>query len=80
MGSPKGYAAAAEGEMTLYNAQGRLVRRLALRCQRGENSFPFDGKSESGSALAPGVYFLRMRVGHADLGAVKLVLLGHGQR
>ena len=73
-------AAAADGEMTLYNAQGRLVRRLALRCQRGKNSFPFDGKSESGSALAPGVYFLRMRVGHEDLGVVKLVMLGHGQR
>ena len=68
-------AASAPGEMTLYDAQGRQVRRVDIQCRMGENTIPFDGMSESGSPLARGIYFLRVKVGQQELGKMKIVLL-----
>jgi hypothetical protein len=73
-------AAEAAGELTVYDAQGRLARRIEVRCKRGENTFPFDGMGDSGSPLAAGVYFVRMAVAGRELGTVKMVLLGDGLR
>jgi hypothetical protein len=70
----------AEGELAVYDAQGRLARRIEVRCKKGENTFPFDGKGSSGSPLAAGVYFVRMTIADRDLGTVKMVLLGEGRR
>jgi hypothetical protein len=68
-------AASAAGEMTLYDAQGRQVRRIDIQCRMGENTIPFDGKDDAGASLARGVYFMRVKVGRQDLGKLKIVLL-----
>jgi hypothetical protein len=73
-------ASESEGELILYNAQGRTVRRLELRCRKGENTIPFDGLDEEGSGLASGIYFLRLAVGQQDLGTMKVVLTGLDRR
>ncbi len=79
--SPAGFrvrfssAADAAGEMTLYDPQGRRVRRIEMHCRMGENTVAFDGKSDSGSPLGRGVYFLSVRVGSHELGKLKIVLL-----
>jgi hypothetical protein len=79
--SPAGFrvrfssAADAMGEMTLYDPQGRRVRRIEIHCRMGENTVAFDGKSDSGSSLGRGVYFLNVKVGTRDLGKMKIVLL-----
>jgi hypothetical protein len=67
-------SAQATGELTLYDTQGRLVRRVEASCRQGENIVPFDGRSDSGDPLARGVYFLRVRVGEKDLGKMKIVM------
>ncbi len=68
-------ARAGEGTIAVYDIQGRCVRRMAMRCAQGENTVPFDGRTDSGAPLAPGVYFVRVHVGDEDLGQVKLVIL-----
>jgi hypothetical protein len=67
-------SAQAEGELTLFDTQGRLVRRIETTCRQGENVVPFDGRNDSGEPLARGVYFLRVRVGERDLGKMKIVM------
>ena len=47
--------------MAIYDMQGRLVRTLSgLDQTPGEHQSWWDGADQSGNALAPGVYFLRM--------------------
>jgi len=46
----------------VYDAAGRLVRRLASEAQRsaGEHVVPWDGRDESGRAATPGIYLARI--------------------
>ena len=67
-------SAQATGELSLYDTQGRLLRRIETSCRKGENIVAFDGRSDSGEPLARGVYFLRVRVGTKDLGKMKIVM------
>ncbi len=56
---------AADVSLGIYDAGGRLVRELlsgsALEASRHE--IAWDGRNESGQALAPGVYFYRLQAG-----------------
>jgi flagellar hook assembly protein FlgD len=58
----------------VYNAQGQLVRTISDGlCEPGLHEITWDGKSEDGRAVAPGVYSCRMEA--ADyLATSKLVL------
>lgn len=47
-------------EVALYDASGRLVRRIAKGLYpAGVHVAGWDGRDERGRAVAPGVYFLR---------------------
>ena len=59
----------AEVEITIYDVQGALVRRLDLGYQaagyyaaRGKAAY-WDGRNESGESVASGVYFYRLQAG-----------------
>lgn len=64
----------APAELSLYDVQGRLVRRIEADGKQGENIVPFDGRGDSGEPLARGVYFLTVRIGGRDLGKMKIVM------
>ncbi len=64
---PYHLAQGAKAAITIYDVQGALVRRLALGYQaagyysdRGRAAY-WDGRNESGEAVANGVYFYRLR-------------------
>ena len=61
----------------IWDTSGRLVRRLLDRqTSPGEHQVTWDGADDSGRALAPGAYFLRMSVnGQTVTNGAKAVLL-----
>ena len=55
---------AADAEIALYDAAGRLVRSVFRGpLEAGAHGFHWDGKGASGQTAAAGLYFLRARVG-----------------
>jgi hypothetical protein len=51
-------------QLNVYNIRGEKVRTLVQdRMSANEYSFVFDGKDDSGQALASGSYFARLRIG-----------------
>ena len=51
-------------ELTIYDVRGALVRTLLDRhSQRGIHRVQWDGRNESGEAVASGVYFYRLNAG-----------------
>jgi hypothetical protein len=62
-------------ELTVYDSQGRVVRQL-VRGSRGAGSHQatWDGRNDSGSTVASGVYFYRLHTGSFDQ-TRKMVLL-----
>ena len=53
-------------DVGLYDMAGRRVRMLASGSQAsGQYTVTWDGRSDAGSLLSPGVYFLRARVAGA---------------
>jgi hypothetical protein len=51
----------AEFELALFDASGRLVRRLAAGAASPDvAATEWDGRDSAGRAVAPGVYFLRL--------------------
>ena len=49
-------------EITLHDVRGAIVRRLARRTfEPGRHLVSWDGNGETGSAVAPGIYFVRMK-------------------
>jgi uncharacterized repeat protein (TIGR01451 family) len=62
---PSGEAQAVE--IGVYNVAGRLITRLASDVQSpGRYTVRWDGRDASGVSMAPGVYFLRSKVGQAE--------------
>jgi uncharacterized repeat protein (TIGR01451 family) len=54
-------------EIGIYNVAGRLITRLASEVQSpGRYTVTWDGRDASGVQMAPGVYFLKSRVGSAE--------------
>jgi len=54
----------AQVEISIYNAAGRLVRRISAgRLGSGDHTVHWDGRTDSGAASATGVYFCRIDVG-----------------
>ena len=66
---------ASEVDLAVYDLLGRRVATLASGLHAtGRNDAAWDGRDASGSALAPGVYLLRLRAGQqADVQRVTLV-------
>jgi aminopeptidase N len=59
-------SAASRARLAVYDAAGRLVRRLqAAETAAGCLAFEWDGTDPSGRTLAPGVYFARLDAGGA---------------
>jgi hypothetical protein len=55
-------------EATVYDAAGRLVRRLAHGPQAsGVHELRWNGRNDSGAVVGSGVYFLRLRAGSGAL-------------
>ncbi len=62
---PSGDAQAVE--IGVYNVAGRLITRLASEVQSpGRYTVRWDGKDAAGVSMAPGVYFLKSKVGQAE--------------
>lgn len=62
-------------DVTLHDAQGRLVRALARGARAaGEHVLAWDGRDDAGQALPAGVYVVRARAG-AGAASAKVVLL-----
>jgi flagellar hook assembly protein FlgD len=50
-------------DVGLYDMAGRLIRKLASGSQApGQYTVTWDGQSDAGVRVAPGVYFLRAQV------------------
>jgi hypothetical protein len=61
-------AAAAEARLTIYDVQGRLVRTVfSGHAESGAQSFWWDGRTEDGVGLPPGIYFARLEAAGASL-------------
>jgi hypothetical protein len=58
----------------VYDASGRQVRQLLQRTlPAGIDRLQWDGRNDRGLPTGPGIYFVRVRIGHAESeGAVKL--------
>jgi hypothetical protein len=55
---------------------GRLVARIAgRRWEAGTWSVPWDGRTTRGTAAAPGIYFVQMRVDGSRVGLGRLALI-----
>jgi hypothetical protein len=65
---------AREVDVSIYDIQGRLIRRLldAVGAD-GVHSIRWDGRSDAGLSVSPGVYFLRARID--GIGIVRSVVL-----
>jgi chitodextrinase len=52
-------------ELSIYDVQGRLVRRLVDEAQDGPAQYqaPWDGTADSGRLVASGVYYYRLKAG-----------------
>jgi PKD repeat protein len=69
-----GLPKASDVEIEVFDVAGRRVYGIRVRgSSPGWNRFLFDGRDDRGSALASGVYFLRVRAGEA-VGARKIVI------
>jgi hypothetical protein len=53
--------------VTIHDAAGRVVRRLAPRLLEASGLLTWDGRSDSGTPAVPGVYFLRMETDEGAL-------------
>ena len=60
--------------LKLYDSAGRMVRRFAEPFSPGRNEVVWDGSSDRGNRVAPGVYFIRLRSGEREL-TQRLVLV-----
>jgi len=55
-------------EVAIYDLAGRLVARLAAgRREAGAHAFTWDGRTDSGRALAAGTYFARLSAGEMTM-------------
>jgi len=62
-------------ELSVYDVAGRLVRTLVDEwMDAGTRSVVWDGRDETGAAVAPGVYLFRLELG-VDVAVIKGVLL-----
>jgi hypothetical protein len=60
--------AAGEGEVSMYDLRGRLVRVLARGgFPAGDQGLSWDGRDASGRRVAPGIYFALVRVGAQNI-------------
>ena len=67
--------AASQTQVTVHDARGRLLRRLAdLRLAEGEHSLLWDGRDDRGGALPAGVYWARVEARGSSEG-IKLTLI-----
>ena len=65
----------AEARLSVYDAAGRLVRRLAAgELSPGRHEVRWDGLDDAGRPAASGVYFCRLRAGK-ETRSIRLVLL-----
>ncbi len=63
-------------EITVYNAKGQLVRRLANdRFESGESQVVWSGDDSTGITVASGVYFYRMKLDGKPFGTGKMLLM-----
>jgi|GEM_PF-1233475 len=60
--------------LEIYDPAGRIVRRLACDTQAGPHVSVWDGRTEAGRKVAPGVYFCRL-TGAARRSTLRMVLL-----
>jgi hypothetical protein len=69
-------ALAREGDAVLhvYDASGRVVRRLIAGGAAGERSVTWDGRDESAARASSGIYFIRL-AGAPEADAVRVTLL-----
>ena len=73
---PYGLEQSGEVELSVFDAAGRCVRRLAMgSAAAGEHRAFWDGHDERGADAAPGVYFYRLVAGGRGLGHRKLVIV-----
>lgn len=63
---------AAQARVAIYDVAGRLVRKMAA----GGADLEWDGRDNWGQQLAPGVYFVRLRV-HGDAPLERSIVLQH---
>jgi hypothetical protein len=64
-----------EATLTIYDAQGKLVRNLYNGVRRsGPHSIVWDGKDDKGAPVGSGIYFYRLQTGHISE-SKKMVLL-----
>jgi flagellar hook assembly protein FlgD len=65
---------AASAQLGVYDASGRVVRRLASgTSEAGPHQVAWDGLDGTGRPVGPGVYFVRVETGAVG-GACKLVV------
>jgi hypothetical protein len=71
---PAGESGTVRAFITVYDARGRLVRRLLDEdLPAGAYRLHWDGRSDSGESLASGIYLLHLQAGR-DRGTVKMLL------
>ncbi|HRU23664.1 MAG TPA: FlgD immunoglobulin-like domain containing protein, partial [Candidatus Latescibacteria bacterium] len=53
-------------DLTVYDVQGRVVRRLisGAHLEAGDHRVTWDGQTENGSSAGAGVYFVRLSAGN----------------
>jgi hypothetical protein len=67
---------AGEASFEVVDMAGRLVARIAgRRWEAGTWSVPWDGRTTRGTAAAPGIYFVQMRVDGSRVGLGRLALI-----
>ncbi len=68
--------AAARVDLTIYDAAGRLVRRLArgVELSAGVRSLPWDGADDAGRTVPAGVYVYRLKAG-GETGTGRMMLV-----
>jgi len=65
--------AASDVEMAIYNIMGKKVSSLEYnRYPAGDHTITWNGTSDSGSIIEPGMYILRMRAGN-DVSSLKIL-------
>jgi hypothetical protein len=68
-------AAASEVRLDVYDANGKLVRKLVSgSLPAGSYTAKWDGRSDNGSFLSSGVYFCRLQAGKDSI-TIKMILL-----
>ena len=66
---------AVSAEVLIYNIKGQLVRQLLRGAVNpGPQSLTWDGRDDSGRALATGVYLARVRLDGQEAGSTKMTL------